>query len=92
MTLCRWTKKYESEQEANGVAKQLVCTSCLVNSVVSWLHVLSVTVFYSQGPWLNYFIDIANTYPYLWALYAVGLVMPFVLCAACCVRTKVSAA
>ena len=42
-----------------------------------------------QGPWVNYFIDIANTYPYLWALYAIALVLPFVLCAACCVRTKV---
>ena len=45
-----------------------------------------------QGPWINYFIDIANTYPYLWALYAIALVLPFVLCAACCVRTKVGAA
>ena len=44
-----------------------------------------------QGPWVNYFVDIANTYPYLWALYAIALVLPFVLCAACCVRTKVGA-
>ena len=55
------------------------------------LHCMLIYTFigHSQGPWLNYFIDIANTYPYLWALYAIGLVLPFVLCAACCVRTKV---
>ena len=32
----------------------------------------------------------ANERPYLWLLYVIVLVMPFVLCAACCVKSKVS--
>ncbi|XP_003387493.1 PREDICTED: calnexin-like [Amphimedon queenslandica] len=40
------------------------------------------------GPWMEYVIEIANERPYLWALYAVVLVLPFVVCAACCVRSK----
>ena len=35
-------------------------------------------------------MTIANERPYLWLLYVIVLVMPFVLCAACCVRSKVS--
>jgi len=35
-------------------------------------------------------VTIANERPYLWLLYVIVLVMPFVLCAACCVRSKVS--
>ena len=31
----------------------------------------------------------ANERPYLWLLYIIALVMPFVLCAACCVKSKV---
>ena len=38
---------------------------------------------------MDYIIEIANDHPYLWALYAIALVSPFVLCAACCVRAKV---
>jgi len=34
------------------------------------------------------FVDIANERPYLWAIYAIIVVLPFVLCAACCVRSK----
>ena len=45
---------------------------------------------FSQGPWLDWFIDVANDHPYLWALYAFAIVMPFVICAAFCVRSKVS--
>ena len=44
----------------------------------------------SVGPWMDYIIEIANDHPYLWALYAIALVSPFVLCAACCVRAKPS--
>lgn len=42
-----------------------------------------------QGPWLDWFIDVANDHPYLWALYAFAIVMPFVVCAAFCVRSQV---
>ena len=38
---------------------------------------------------MEYLIETANDRPYLWALYAVVLVLPFVFCAACCVRSKV---
>ena len=38
------------------------------------------------------FVDIANERPYLWALYAIIVVLPFVLCAACCVRSSVRGA
>jgi calnexin len=41
-------------------------------------------------PWIEYFIELANERPYLWALYVVALVMPFVICAAICVRPKSS--
>lgn len=44
---------------------------------------------YLQGPFLDWFIDTANDHPYLWALYAFALVLPFVICAAFCVRSKV---
>lgn len=37
---------------------------------------------------MNYFTEMANEYPYMWALYAVAIVLPFVLCAACCVKSK----
>ena len=39
---------------------------------------------------MDWFIDTANDHPYLWALYAFAIVMPFVICAAFCVRSKVS--
>ena len=42
-----------------------------------------------QGPWIDWFIDTANEYPYLWALYAFVIVSPFVICAAFCVKSKV---
>lgn len=42
----------------------------------------------SMGPWLDWFIDTANDYPYLWALYAFGIVSPFAICAAFCVKSK----
>eukprot|EP00731_Ephydatia_muelleri_P030689 Em0022g203a len=42
----------------------------------------------SLGPWIDSFVDVANDYPYLWALYAFALVSPFVICAAFCVRSK----
>ena len=48
-----------------------------------------VVVIIIQTSWVDYFIDIANTHPYLWAVYAILLVLPFVLCAACCVKSKV---
>ena len=35
-------------------------------------------------------MSVANERPYLWLLYVIVLVTPFVLCAACCVRSKVS--
>ena len=60
---------------------------CFFSAVMLSSFVVMVTTL--QGPWVIYFIDIANTYPYLWALYAIALVLPFVLCTACCVRTKV---
>jgi len=34
-------------------------------------------------------VTIANERPYLWLIYVLVLVMPFVLCAACCIRSKV---
>ena len=42
-----------------------------------------------QGPFIDYFVETANEYPYLWGLYALVVVLPFVACAACCVRSKV---
>ena len=33
-------------------------------------------------------MQLANDYPYMWALYAVAIALPFVLCACCCVRSK----
>ena len=38
---------------------------------------------------MDYILDIANEHPYLWGLYAVVLVSPFVCCAAFCVKLKV---
>lgn len=40
------------------------------------------------GPFLEWFVSAANERPYLWLLYIIALVMPFVLCAACCVKSK----
>ena len=42
-----------------------------------------------QGPFIDYFVETANEHPYLWGLYALVVVLPFVACAACCVRSKV---
>ena len=43
-----------------------------------------------QGGFLDGFVELANDYPYMWALYAVAIALPFVLCACCCVRSKPS--
>ena len=43
-----------------------------------------------QGGFLDSFVQLANDYPYMWALYAVAVALPFVLCACCCVRSKPS--
>lgn len=46
-----------------------------------------------QGSWLDSFVELANTYPYLWALYAVAIVLPFVCCiGCCCMKSKASRA
>ena len=37
---------------------------------------------------MDSFVELANDYPYMWALYAVAIALPFVLCACCCVRSK----
>ena len=34
----------------------------------------------SINSYLDYFVELANDHPYLWALYAAALVLPFVLC------------
>ncbi|XP_065886085.1 calnexin-like [Dysidea avara] len=45
----------------------------------------------SLGPFLEWFVTTANERPYLWLIYVLVLVMPFVLCAACCIRSKPAA-
>lgn len=43
-----------------------------------------------QGPFLDWFVTTANEYPLLWAVYALAIVSPFALIAACCVKSKVN--
>ena len=67
------------------------CCAIFCGTVVNGYTIFMSLWFSSvQGSWLDSFVELANNYPYLWALYAVALVIPFVLCAACCVRSKVS--
>ena len=56
----------------------------------STVYLSSLTTYSLQGSWLDWFVETANEYPYLWAVYVFSLVLPFVLCAACCVKSKVS--
>ena len=73
----------ESERAVGGAMSMVISyciTSCIEVKLPSKL----------QGPWLDWFIDTANEYPYLWALYAFAIVSPFVLCAAFCVKSKVT--
>ena len=42
-----------------------------------------------QGWLLDYFVETANTYPWMWGFYALAIVAPFVICAGCCVKSKV---
>lgn len=40
---------------------------------------------------VDYFVEVANTYPWVWGFYALAIVAPFVICVGCCcVKTKVS--
>ena len=68
----------------------LFTSSLVLDYIIIFVVVIFVViVIIVQTSWVDYFIDIANTHPYLWAVYAILLVLPFVLCAACCVKSKV---
>ena len=69
-----------------GSGHTIWCLGTSLAVVVSYMYLIFPVL---QGPFIDYFVETANEYPYLWALYAFVVVLPFVACAACCVRSKV---
>lgn len=55
---------------------------------LKYANEIAVSGSFSVSPWIDMFVEVANERPYLWALYAVAIVSPFVLIAACCVKSK----
>ena len=93
-SLCRWRLKYANEIAVSGSFSVVRVYNIIIHAfILLWRvstcfeQVFPYIIF--QSPWIDMFVEVANERPYLWALYAVAIVSPFVLIAACCVKSKV---